>query len=456
MTLAVFDGTPVGSTRDHATWPDFSDAELIYAGREAGRGPFGANGPVIREAEEAFAQHFGVAHAVLGPNATLMLEAAQRVLGVGVGDEVVQTPYTFPATAHSTQGAGGVPVFGDIRADTLSLDPDTIEITDRTRAIMPVSMHGVIPPDLDAYRMIAVKHNLPIIYDNAQAAGATFGEANAGNIGDVAVISLNHKKILCADQGAILLTGNKAIADAVRQYIQYGMERLTSAVEIPSYWMPTTGTNLAATNHQAALASARLYGLKEDGRNRRGLQDHVKAAQRNMETLNQIISGLPGLVLPDLPEGSSPAWQRPRFTLDPEALGWERSPRELRDRIGAALRAEGLPIRSWQEWPAQGNAAFRRQVPYVQSSRRPATRPAPYDPVSSPVTVQVLESGLIMADHPWAWWAQPERIITDHYGRAFHKVWEHMEDVMNRDFETPRPRPWPNLTGLPHYARAGA
>jgi dTDP-4-amino-4,6-dideoxygalactose transaminase len=147
-------------------------------------------GPNVRALEEEVAETIGYGHAVAVANGTDALELGLNALGIGPGDEVVTTAYTFYATAEAIARTGATPVFADIDPDTLCLDCAAAEaaITERTRAIMPVHIFGM-PADLDAFRALADRHGIALIEDAAQAFGATFEGYQAGAYGDVATFS---------------------------------------------------------------------------------------------------------------------------------------------------------------------------------------------------------------------------------------------------------------------------
>ncbi|HET7426993.1 MAG TPA: DegT/DnrJ/EryC1/StrS family aminotransferase [Gemmatimonadales bacterium] len=161
--------------------------ELVCDVIESGRFILGPN---VRALEEEVSSAIGYGHAVAVGNGTDALELALNALGIGPGDEVVTSAYTFYATAEAIARTGAVPVFADIDADTLCLDPAAAEaaITERTRAIVPVHIFGQ-PADLDAFRALADRHGIALIEDAAQAFGATFEGYQAGSYGDVATFS---------------------------------------------------------------------------------------------------------------------------------------------------------------------------------------------------------------------------------------------------------------------------
>lgn len=181
-------------------------------------------GPEVRTFEDAFARYLGVAEAIGVASGTAALHLALLACGVGPGDEVITTPFTFYATAEAVAQAGAIPVFADILPTTYNLDPDKIEaaITPRTRAIIPVHLYGQ-PAAMDEILSIARKHHLWVIEDAAQAHGARYRGQLCGGLGDVACFSFYPSKNLGAyGDGGMVTSNNPAISARVRRLRDHG------------------------------------------------------------------------------------------------------------------------------------------------------------------------------------------------------------------------------------------
>jgi dTDP-4-amino-4,6-dideoxygalactose transaminase len=432
-TLAAFGGSPVGSLKTHRTWPAYDEKAQAAHTRGLMTGPHGYGGPIIEEAQEQIAEQFGVRCALLVSNATAGLVAVQQALDLR-GREVVQPAYSWQATPQATDAAGGIPVFTDIRHETFNIDPDKIEITPRTGAILAVSMHGLLA-EPGPLTKLATRHGLPLIYDNAQAAGALApplkrGErpVNAGTSGTVAVLSLNHKKVWTALQGGVILTDDADLMAAIKIYAFYGMQLPDKG--LPSYLTEYHGVNLAPPDSTASLAAHELPKVA----------GYVERARDNMRIIGEGVAKLRGLTMPQLPKGHTSTWSRPRVRLDPAALGWEGKPADLRDRVVAALRAEGLPVGPWQEWRLPAHPAWRRRGPLSATPHRLPERPVPLQADEFPTTTQMLETSFELAKHPHPLWVQgPD--VAHHYAAAFVKVWEQMDEVLKPAFDVPHPQP---------------
>ena len=143
-------------------------------------------GPEVREVEEKLAQYTGSKHCLTVSSGTDSLLIALMALGLGAGDEVITVPYTWISTAEVISLLGAKPVFVDVRPDTWNMDETLLEsaITNKTKAIMPVSIYGQCP-DMDAINKIAKKYSLPVIEDAAQSFGATFKGKRSCNLSTI-------------------------------------------------------------------------------------------------------------------------------------------------------------------------------------------------------------------------------------------------------------------------------
>lgn len=181
-------------------------------------------GPRVLELETKIAGYHGVSEAIGVASGTDALHLAVKALGIGEGDEVITTPFTFFATAESIFYTGAKPVFVDVEPDTMNIDPAKIEekITARTKAIMPVHIFGH-PADMDMICDIAKKHKLMIIEDCAQSFGAEIRGKKTGSFGDAGCFSFYPSKNLGAfgDAGMVLLQDH-AVADDIRQLRNHG------------------------------------------------------------------------------------------------------------------------------------------------------------------------------------------------------------------------------------------
>ena len=181
-------------------------------------------GPNVQAFEAEAAAYLGTPASVGVANGTDGLTIALKAAGIGAGDEVITTPFTFYATAEAIAQAGATPVFVDIEPDTLNIDPARIAaaVTPRTRAIMPVDLFG-LPADADAIAAIAKTHGLIVVEDACQAFGADYFGRKAGSLGDLAVFSFFPTKNLGGYGDGGLVTGTSAeLVDATRMFRFHG------------------------------------------------------------------------------------------------------------------------------------------------------------------------------------------------------------------------------------------
>lgn len=181
-------------------------------------------GDNVKQFENEFNEYLGSKHSISVGNGTDALIIALKALGIGEGDEVITTPYTFFATAESISFVGATPVFVDVLLDTFNIDPTKIEemITDKTKAIMPVHIFGQ-PCDMEAINAIAKKHNLYVIEDAAQAIGSEYKGQKIGTLSDIATFSFFPTKNLgCAGDGGMIVTNDDNLATICRALRAHG------------------------------------------------------------------------------------------------------------------------------------------------------------------------------------------------------------------------------------------
>ena len=229
-------------------------------------------GKRVRELEEAFAAFCGVREAVAVSSGTAALMTALAVHGLGPGDEVITTPFTFAATANAVLFTGARPAFVDVRVDDFNLDPSLIEssITPKTRAILPVQLFGQTC-DMAAIASIAAKHGLLVIEDAAQAHGATFDGQTAGSFG-TGCFSFYATKNMTTGEGGMITTNDVAIAEKARLFRAHG--------ESTRYSSESLGYNFRMTEIEAALGAVQLKALPERNEQRRAnaayLSEHLR------------------------------------------------------------------------------------------------------------------------------------------------------------------------------------
>ena len=242
-------------------------------------------GPEVRAFEEAYARFIGAEAAIGVASGTAALHLALLACGIGPGDEVITTPFTFYATAEAINQAGATPVFVDIAPDTYNLDPARIQaaITPRTRAIMPVHLYGQ-SADMDDILTIARQHGLRVIEDAAQAHAAEHRGRRCGSMGDLACFSFYPSKNLgCYGDGGMVTGSDPVLMARVRRLRDHG--RIGKYEHVELGW----GSRLDAI--QAAILGAKLPHLAQWTKQRRA------AAAR----YNDLLSGMEVVVPTERP-----------------------------------------------------------------------------------------------------------------------------------------------------------
>lgn len=175
---------------------------------------------------QEFNKKLNISHSVATNSGTSSLRAGYAALGIGPGDEVISTPYTFIATNTSILEQGAKPVFADVRYDTLNIDPESIvkKITKKTKAITCVH-YGGNPCEMEVIRKIGSDYNLPIIEDSAHAIGSKYKGHYIGEKGDIITFSLQAIKIITSGDGGMVATPHKKYYDLLKKYIWFGVDR---------------------------------------------------------------------------------------------------------------------------------------------------------------------------------------------------------------------------------------
>ena len=239
-------------------------------------------GPEVAELESALAAYTGASHCITVASGTEALLIALMAAGIGPGDEVITTPFSFVATAEVIVLVGAKPVFVDIEPDTCNIDPRLIEakITPATRAIIPVSLYGQ-PADMDSINELASRHKLLVIEDAAQSFGATYRGKRSCNLSTIACTSFFPSKPLgCYGDGGAIFTSDAALAQAMREIRTHGQEK--------RYFHTRIGVGGRMDTLQCAIVLAKLDRLDWEIERRLFLGDRYHAALEQVEGLMPI------------------------------------------------------------------------------------------------------------------------------------------------------------------------
>jgi len=324
---AILGGQPV-RTKRWPSWPvwDRSAEESVLSILRSGNWcRLGAK--TVFEFEKKYAELMGAKRCVCTVNGTNALLTALHVLDIGVGDEVIVSPYTFIATYNVVIGSCALPVFADTDPETFQINPDKIEerINENTKAILPVHILG-LPANMDKINAIARKHNLKVIEDACQAWMAEWRGKKCGTLGDLGCFSFQNSKHLPCGEGGAIIGNDDEIMNRCFSYHNcgrpYGSVKRTS-----SY--PIIGTNRRMTEYQAAILLSQMKRLEKDTQKR----------AENADYLTSGIKNIPGIVPHKLYEGAT----RTAYHLYPFRYKKEHFNNLSRARFLSALSAEGIP-----------------------------------------------------------------------------------------------------------------
>ena len=285
-------------------------------------------GPEVTELELLLAKRTGAKHCIACASGTDALLMALMALGVGQGDEVITSPFTFIATAEMIALLGAKPVFVDIDPATYNLDPTRIEaaITEKTKAIMPVSLYGLCA-DMDAINAIALEHGLAVIEDAAQSFGATYKGRQSCNLSTIGCTSFFPSKPLgCYGDGGACFTSDSQLAAAMLEIRVHGQDR--------RYHHLRLGITGRLDTLQAAVLIAKLRVFDEE------LDLRARVAAKYEELLKGVIR------TPVIPKDYFNAFAQ--YTIEVEE----------RDRVQKEMAAQGIPTAVHYPVPAHLQPAF--------------------------------------------------------------------------------------------------
>ena len=308
------------------------------------------SGPLHRELEARLCAFLGVDHISLMNNGMIALSAAMEA--AGVRGDVITTPYSFVATSHAVRLEQLNPVFVDIRAEDLNIDPAAVEaaITPRTRAIMAVHVYGN-PCDVEALQRIADRHGLALIYDAAHAFGVTYRGRGLLSYGDFATLSFHATKAFNTFEGGAVIAASAAGKGRIDSYRNFG---IADEVNIPA-----VGTNGKMSEFNAAVGLLQLDHF-----------NHIRTQRRRVDQIyREGLAGIEGVEPLAIPPGTEPNFSyfpilvRPSYPLD-------------RDGLYEALRSADIHSRRYF-YPLLSSLPMYRDLPSAAPGALPvATRAA--------------------------------------------------------------------------------
>jgi len=333
-------------------WPPIDDIDRKMV-MDSLNGHEHAFGPNCAAFQNEYAAWNGNQYAITTNSGTAALHMALVACGVGAGDHVLVTSYSWSSSATCILHHNAIPIFVDIDFDTINIDVNKIEeaITPRTKAIVVVHLHGLMV-NMDKVLAIAKKHDLRVIEDACQAHGALFKGRKAGTFGDCAAFSFNQNKCLCSGEGGMFVTNDETLRDLAAQLWSFGETR--TPLERRDYHAYALGWMYRNNDLTAAFGRAQLTKM-----------DYYFQVQReNGALLNKLLKGLKGLIIPFEPKDHTHNWYNYTSRVDMKAIGWSGDPAVMRNAIMQALQAEGVPVGVWQSFILPDMTVFKAKNAY--------------------------------------------------------------------------------------------
>lgn len=421
--LALHGGAPVvppGTIEER--WPlvEEEDVAAVVDTLRSGRLSW-INNEAVPALEQAWADYVGSRFCLAFNSGTAALHAAVAAAGVEPGDEVLVPALTFLASATAVIHHQGLPVFVDVDPRTFTLDPAKLEerITDRTRAVIVVHLHG-LPADMDPILEIARRRGLKVIEDTCQAPGAFYKGRKAGAIGDMSAYSIMAGKNLpTAGEGGLFTTDDPRLCETADMVKMFGEK--VRPDQVREYNALTMGWNYRFSSILAAFTLSQLARLDA----------YTARVQEGAERLARGMREIPGLVPPFVPADRTHVYHHFRFRVDPQAAGVVLPVGVFRKAVQDAMEAEGVPLIEYQNRPIPGQLLFAERRGYGKGcpwTCGHASREVTYDMYEYPQTLEVIRSTLLVGHRLcMASFMEPRNV--DLYLEAFQKVFSRPEEL---------------------------
>jgi dTDP-4-amino-4,6-dideoxygalactose transaminase len=404
-------GGPAIRKEPFAEWPVPSPWMLDSLKQVWESGEWGVGAPIIDEFEQRFAEYIGVGYSGSCVNGTEAITVALRAAGVGQGDEVITSPYTFIGTITPIMAMGAIPRFVDIDDSNYLMDVGQLEaaINEHTKAVIPVHIAGC-PVDMEKVCAIAKKHNLAVVEDCAQAHGAEWKGKKVGAWGHAGTFSFQTSKNMSSGEGGAVTTDDAKLADGifaakncgrVRGGVWYGHEKF--------------GSNLRLSAWQAALLIGQIDTLDAENAHR-----HESALY--LESLLAEVDGIEALAI-NPREVTCHAHHLVLFHYNPE-----RFEGLTRDQFTTACQAEGIPLgNGYVPIYQQGSVREFADWPYIKPIL--ASRGIDYAKVKYPVAERISEREGMWVHMNVLMGAKEE---LDSFAEAFLKIQRHAGELVKK------------------------
>jgi len=421
--LAIDGGNPVLTRSEYRNWPIVGEDERALVNEVLDTGIVaGGTAPQVKALETEWARYVGAKHCLTTCSGTAALHMALAAVGVGPGDEVITSAFTFLASASCALHQNAIPVFVDIDPRTYCMDPALLEpaITERTRAIIPVHIQG-LPADMDPILAVARKHGLFVIEDACQAHGATYRGRKVGTLGHVGTFSLNNFKNLCGGEGGFFVTDDEKLLDKGTLIRCFGDE-VDEVSRRRVYNASILGYMYRNQELPAALARGQL----------RHLDDYNAVRVANAQMLTRELAKIPGVIPPYCPPECGHVYFMYNVRFDPAAAGVKCEPRTLRIAVEKALYREGVLVGQWQTMPVPAQDLFQSRLGYGGTGFPWTINEAKgirydYDPARFPQAQKLCDSYTIVHGVH----APNSSVLMEKIAAAFRKVFANIDAALS-------------------------
>ncbi len=428
--LAVSGGRPLlpEGTIGTSSWPrvERDDIDAIVRVLRAGLFTEISGRGLVHNFETEVTMWLGTRYALTTNSGTAALHCALAGVDVQPGDEVIVPSLTYIACAAAVIQQNAIPVFADVDPQTYNVTPASVkeQISDRTKAIMAVHLHG-LPVDMTELTSLGNDNGLPVIEDFSQAAGAAIGKRLVGSIGTVGAASLMAGKNLpSAGEAGIVVTNEPGVRNRAASLKCFG-ESIDGAGNY-SVIQGTFGWNYRANILSLVFASRQLFRLDKYN------DDRIASAKLLDRTLSQI----PGFTPPKVPTGMKHVYHMYRFRFDPSLAGLAITADQAHLALKQVFLREGLPLIEFQNCPLPGHALLRRKVSaYSRTCKNVADRVEDF-----PGALDVLRHSLVIGYPAQAPLAN-SRLIQQ-YIACFEKLAENMDEFEAYAQTLPSLPPW--------------
>ncbi len=418
--LALFGGTPaVPDGLVRRGWPVIDDTDREAVLRALGHTSLTAGSPEVAALNEEWNAWQGCKHTLATNSGTAGLHMAVCAVGIEPGDEVITSAFSWTSTATCVLHHNAIPIFIDIDPVTISIDPAKIEgaISSHTKAVIVPHLHG-LSADMDPIMEVCRKHNLIVIEDCCQSHGAKYKGVKVGNMGAVAAFSLNQNKNLSAGEGGFMTTDDDEIFERGARLWQFGeVYRADGTRDMNAHGM---GWMYRTAGLPAALARAQLAKLDY----------YTEVFQQNARFLSRHLAQIPGVEPPAEPEGYEHVYYNYAIRFKPEQAGVDMDAATFRQKLEAALNAEGVDVRQWWSMALpdmvlfQNKDGYGKGCPWQCANTRPEIS---YANLEIPETRRWLAEYALIRNL----YAPNDLSVMEKYVEAFQKVFGQLDKVLS-------------------------